>query len=546
MDDTGTPVHFPSAAVNDKREAAADRVLGFIDVGSNSIRLMIVSLQPNHSYSIVREEKEAVRLGKTGAADHGLEPEAMDRAIIVCRKFRELAEAFGAAEIHAAATSATREAPNQGEFLQRLRREAGLNVRVISGREEARLIYLGVAGGAAIDSRTALFIDIGGGSTEIIIGTQHTYQYLDSLGLGAIRLTTMFLADGGRDPVTPEIYTGMKRHVKSKVLRNAGRSRKTGIDMAWGSSGTIINLAEIAARLCGRPVDRRGLTLKLKDLRRVMEFLCTRPLAERQKAPGINPERADILIAGGAIIETIMEEFQLKKMYISDRAMRHGMLIDYLERRNMLPQLQELSTREMSVLRLGRSCGIDEEHAGIITTLALQLFDSARDLGLHTAGTAERELLTRAAFLHDIGNFISFRGHHLHSHYIISNAELLGFDQTEVAIIAAIARYHRKKLPRRKSRTLQNLDAAGQQTVITLSMLLRLAEKLDRGHTGHIVGATFTGTDNGEVVLSLDATGKCELEIWGVTSYAGDFRQVFGKSLRLDLKKTPLTGTGPI
>jgi exopolyphosphatase/guanosine-5'-triphosphate,3'-diphosphate pyrophosphatase len=540
------PTHPFSPAANGKREPGTESVLGFIDIGSNSIRLMIVSLQPNHSYSIVREEKEAVRLGKTSSAEHELEPEAMDRAVVVCRKFRELAEAFGAAEIHAVATSATREAPNRAEFLRRLQCEAGLDARVISGREEARLIYLGVASGAAIDERTTLFIDIGGGSTEIIIGTQHTYHHLDSLGLGAIRLTTMFLEDGGRGPVAPETYAAMKRHVKSKVLRNAGRSRKIGIDMAWGSSGTIINLAEITARLCDRPQGRRRLTLKLKDLRRVTAYLNARPLAERQRTPGINPERADIIIAGGAIIETIMEEFKLKKLYISDRAMRHGMLMDFLERRNMLPQIQELSTRQLSVQRLGRSCGIDEEHAGIITDLALQLFDSSREIGLHNCGATERELLAHAAFLHDIGNFISFRGHHLHSHYIISNAELLGFDQNEVDIIAATARYHRKKLPRRKSRTLQGLDAAGQQTVITLSMLLRLAEKLDRGHTGHIVGAGFSATDNGTVTLSLEATGKCELEIWGIAALADAFQQVFGRTLQLDLKKTPLLGSAAV
>jgi exopolyphosphatase/guanosine-5'-triphosphate,3'-diphosphate pyrophosphatase len=258
-------------------------------------------------------------------------------------------------------------------------------------------------------------------------------------------------------------------------------------------------------------------------------------LDERKKVEGINPERADIIVGGAAILETIMEEFGLEEITVSDRGIVHGMLMDYLSRHEGFPQFQEMSVREMSVLQLGRSCNINEQHANTVISLVLQLFDSSRRIGLHDLGERERELLKYSAFLHDIGGFISFKSHHLHSHYIIGNTELLGFDQVEINIMANVARFHRKKLPKRKDLALAELDERSANIVIVLSMLLRLAEKLDRSHTCLVKKAEFTGKDGTKVALAIWPEGDCELEVWGVESNVRAFEKIFRRKLNLNV-----------
>ncbi len=515
-----------------------EKILAFIDIGTNSIRLILVRLNPNHSYTVLRQEKEVVRLGENEFTSNQLQPEAMERAVLVCKKFTELSKSFGAGEIIAVATSAVREARNQAEFLERLKDEAKLDVRVIPGMEEARLIYLGVSSGVHIGKRKAIFIDIGGGSTEIAIGDQFQQYCVDSFELGAIRLTTMFIQDGGTASVPQDVYARMKLYIKNRILKTAQFMKSARIECAFGSSGTIINLAEIAMNMRnmhGRGDAGRKIVLSYKDLRKVVSILCTLPLDERKKIQGINPERADIIVGGAAILDTIMEEFGLEEITVSDRGIVHGMLMDYLSGHEGFPQFHEMSVREMSVLQLGRSCNINERHANAVISLALQLFDSSRRIGLHDLGERERELLKYSAFLHDIGGFISFKSHHLHSQYIIGNTELLGFDQVEINIMANVARFHRKKLPKRKDPALALLDDHSANAVIVLSMLLRLAEKLDRSHTCLVKRAEFTGKDRTKVALAIWPEGDCELEVWGVESNVRAFEKIFGRKLNLNV-----------
>ncbi len=510
-----------------------ERILAFIDIGTNSIRLILVRLNPNHSYTVLRQEKEVVRLGENEFESNRLQPGAIERAVLVCKKFTELAKSFGAGGIIAVATSAAREAKNQAELLEQLRNEAKLEVRVIPGKEEARLIYLGVSSGVHIGKKRAIFIDIGGGSTEISVGDQFQHYYVDSLELGAIRLTTMF-GQEGTGFMPQDTYTRMKKFIKNRMLKTARCMKSERIECAFGSSGTITNLAEIAMNMHGR-CDTEELVLSYNDLRKVISILCSLSLDERKKVEGINPERADIIIGGAAILETIMEEFGLEEICVSDRGMLHGMLMDYLSRHEGFPQFQGMSVREMSVLQLGRSCNINERHANAVISLAMQLFDSGKRTGLHDLGEREKELLKYSAFLHDIGGFISFKSHHLHSHYIIGNTELLGFDQIEINIMANIARFHRKKLPKRKDLALAELDERSSNIVIILSMLLRLAEKLDRSHTYLVKKAEFTGKDRAKVTLAIWPEGNCELEVWGVEENMRAFEKIFNKNLALNV-----------
>jgi exopolyphosphatase/guanosine-5'-triphosphate,3'-diphosphate pyrophosphatase len=507
------------------------RIVAFIDIGTNSIRLFVVRLNPDCSYIVLTSQKEAVRLGEGEFETGFITGDAMDRAVMVAGKFVELAHSFRAEEFVAVATSATREAQNRYEFLSRLRKEAHLDVQVISGREEARLIFMGVTSAMHLENEQIMVIDIGGGSTELAIGGNGACSYLSSMQLGTIRLTNRFFPDGVVEPVSETRYEEIRGYIRNEaraVVRQAGRHP---VDIVVGSSGTIINLCDIAARLF-HTGDLKRTTLSVSDLKKTVPIICSSSLAERRKIPGINPERADIIIAGTAIIDTLMKELNIHELEVTQRGLQDGLLADYLSKMEGFPLLGHLSVREKSVLLTGRAFGINEYHARIVSTIALELFDSAKVVGLHSLGSRERELLEYASFLHDIGSLISFNNHHAHSYYIIRNSDLLGFEPVEILIMANIARYHRKKLPKKKEVEMPDLDEQGKEQVTILSTFLRLSESLDRRHAGLIERVSFTRIIDKTAELEIVAREDCQFESWGVDNEAKNFERSFG--LKLD------------
>lgn len=511
------------------------RLVAFLDIGTNSIRMLLASILPDHSYSIISQQKETVRLGEGEFEEALLQPQAMRRATLVCGKFAQMARTLGAEEIIAVATSASREAANQSAFLRKLRREARLDVRVISGKEEARLIYLGVVSGLNLGERRAVFIDIGGGSTEVIVGKQSQYEFLDSLKLGAIRLSSMFFTPEDTGPVNPRDYARIRRHVRTIAIRTLQQVRRFNLDLAIASSGTSVNLAEVACRLIHKKSPEKDQILSFSDLQTVVRKLCAVPLEERRKIPGLNPDRADIIIGGAAILETLMEELQLSEIRINERGLREGLPIDYISRMELAPSLEQVGFRERSVMQLGRTCQFDEAHSKIVTQLALALFDSASDIGLHRLGPWERELLEYAALLHDIGVFLSHANHRSHSYYFIRNADLLGFDQTEVKIIATTALFHYTQTPRMRNPEFAELDKRSREVVLTLSMLLRLAESLDRTHTGAVSRVAFREIDDENISLDITSNRDCDLELWGVLKHEKSFQKTFNRKLTVNV-----------
>ena len=267
-------------------------------------------------------------------------------------------------------------------------------MRVISGHEEARLTYLGIVSAVYLADKQAAFIDIGGGSTELIAGDQQQYHFLGSLNLGAVRLSTLFFLPGETGPVAPERYALIQRYVRSTSVRTVQQMRRHPFQIAFGSSGTVENLTDIAARVLHNRVRQRDDTLTAADLKRVVELLCKCSLEERRKVPGINPERADIIIAGAAILDTLVQDLKIKEMrVISERGLREGLLVDYLSRGEHAELFSGISVRERSVLQLGRACGFDEAHARHIAELSLEIFDSAKKAGFHALDPRYRELL---------------------------------------------------------------------------------------------------------------------------------------------------------
>jgi len=516
------------------------RTVAFIDIGTSSIRLLVVRIEGNGSYTIRSRQKETVRLGD-GEFDEAasIQPEPMEKAVQVARRFRDMAAAFGATEFIAVATAATREAKNRSLFLKRLRDEALLDVHPVSGREEARLIYLGVSQGINLDGKSGIFIDIGGGSTEIAIGDGGDPVFLDSLKLGGIRLMNNFMDGRREEPVSRKMYREMKAYIGNLMVRTIQSAKRHPVELGVGSSGTIENLGELVPRNISRELQGRPGILSLAQLRALIDLLSPMTLNERREVPGMNPDRADIIIPGSILLESFMERLDLEEIRISPHGLQDGLLADYLFRLSHLRDLHEMGPRERSVLRLARSCGVDENHARAISTLALQLFDESGKAGLHNLGSGERDLLEKSALLHDVGKFISYANHHEHSYYVVRNADLLGFDDREIAIMANIVRSHRKKFLGKQMADCQDLDGGAWKVIRILSLLLRIAESLDRSHAGLVRQLRFLPDGEHTIVLEFEAAEGCELEIWAVERHKKAFSSLFNR----DLEIRPRCGT---
>jgi len=493
---------------------------GFIDIGTNSVRLMVVRLAPDHSWSTITLQKEPVRLGEGEfGAESALQPAAMDRAALVCRSFAELARSHGAQTVVAVATSATREATNRAVFVRRLREEAGIDVHVVSGQEEARLIFLGVLSRVHLGDRRALVIDIGGGSTEIALGDHAGAEYLDSLRLGAIRLASEFPASSAEAPVSGKVYEAMRRRVQVEATRIRRHLAGERIDIVVGTSGTIRNLASVVVRALRDGAPQRVDTLSRAEVRKVAKMLRSLSLEKRRVVPGLNPLRADIVVAGAAILDALMEDLDLAEIQaVAECGLREGLVVDHLAREARDASATAPTVRERSVLQLARACAFDETHARHVGGLALELFDSAGAAGLHRYGDEERELFGHAALLHDIGTFLSYSDHHLHTYYLVRHADLLGFDENEIATMAATALFHRKARPGARHPAFSELDRPTRKAVRLLSVLLRIAEYMDRSHSGAIAHAALRANGPGALVLEIRPAKDWHLERWRLES----------------------------
>ncbi|MBC8102465.1 MAG: Ppx/GppA family phosphatase [Cytophagales bacterium] len=530
-------------AKSDATLFADPTLLAAMDIGSNSIRMSLVRLDlATGNWSVLSQHKETVRLGQGEFAAPGeyrqslLSEDAIARGVLVLQKFAEIARGRGAGEIVAIATAALREAENRDEFTRRAASEAGVEVRVVPGIEEARLIYLGVASGVELGEKRGLFIDIGGGSTELIVGTQSEHLLLDSLKLGAIRVGNQFLS-GVTGPVPVSLYAAMQQQVRVVSTHAVRKIRATGFDLAIASSGTAQNLASIAARRAGQdPASLRNYTLKTGDLREIAAMLCKLTLEERRRVPGLNPERADIILSGAAVLQTLAEDLGVDGLQVADRSLREGVIVDALLRRQGVSASDEAGVRRRSIETLMRVLPGEEAHARQVTRLTLRLFDQAKEAGLHPYGPAERELLEYAALVHDIGVFVSHTGHHRHSYYLIRHSELAGFTDEEIEIIANLAYFHRKSPPKKRHAHYQALARDDQQMVRPLAALLRLAEGLDRSHLGLVRDVSLKVVEQGThrwLRLSLQSDSDPQLELWYVGSEKAAVEEAFGLPLEI-------------
>ena len=510
-------------------------VVGLIDLGSNSVRLLIVRINANRSHTVLTRYKQMVRLGEGVFETGRLSSDAMARTVEAMRGIVDICRGYDVQETVAYATAAVRDAGNARAFTEHVADETGIRLSVISGLEEARLIHLGVASELPETAKgVGLFVDIGGGSTEVAVGRGMQFLHLDSIKLGAVRVAGWFPASTGPGPVSPTLYAKMRAHIRDSAIRSIQKLHAWQPAFMAGSSGTIVNLAVIASRLKkkqnGGQEGPQKSTLSYKALVETARRLCVAPLEQRRKFPGLNPQRADIIVAGAAILQTIMEETGMESLLPSNRGLLEGMLVDYLARGTHGYLKGDASVREESVTQLARACSYDETHASWTACLAEQLFDSGKKCGLHNYGREERELLRHAATLHDIGLFLSFSDHHAHTRYMVEHSDLLGFSRREVALMAWTAFFHRKWQPPKGegAASFAALTPDDRERALVLGAFLRLSECLDRSQQQTVASARFEKQGK-KLVLRVALSKPSPTELLALEETHAPFRKRFGR-----------------
>jgi exopolyphosphatase/guanosine-5'-triphosphate,3'-diphosphate pyrophosphatase len=504
-----------------------------IDIGTNSIHMIVVQVRPDLSFEVIDREKEMVRLGAGGLDGRALTPEAMHAALQVLSKFRRLAESHKVDEVIAVATSATREAENGGEFLQTVTQQTGIRPRVISGTEEARLIHLAAVYGVSVPGDVAVVIDIGGGSVEVTRGAGPAIELGRSFKLGVIRLTERFVKT---DPLEPRDERKLVRHIDAEIGKYLHQIARTGFERVIGTSGTILSLGAVASAAEGLApgAPLRNRRFAAKQIRRVRKDLVALDLEKRLRVPGLEPRRADLAVAGAILLDEILRRLGASEITLCDLSLREGLVLDYISRhRKEIAQADRYpDVRRRSVFELAERCNYWPEHSQHVARLSIGLFDQTR--AIHGLTDREREWLEYAAILHDIGVHISYEGHHKHSYYLVKNGDLRGFEPDEIEAIALVARYHRQATPKRRHDGFLELRRRTRRIVRTLAAILRLAESLDRSHAQTITG--FELHDRGDDdLLQLRTTGDAELELWAAARHAAPFERLTGKPLRIEV-----------
>ncbi len=472
----------------DAETAPADDapVLAAVDIGTNSVHMVVARVSADGRVEILEREKEMVRLGRSGGDMKELSPDAIDRGVAALRRCRSVADAHGA-ELAAVATSAVREADNRRVFLDRAYDEAGVSVDVVSGFEEARLIHLGVLQALPLYDQRVLLCDIGGGSTEVLLGREGEVLASRSFRLGAIRLTERFLAGskGSKGAVKTKHLAECRQHAEAVLAPFAREVARTGFDTVVGSSGTIETVVAMALAARGGTTGARTLNaerISADEVGEAVERLAAAAdIDARAALPGVDAKRADIILAGAVILEQFVRVFDVSEVVFSDYALREGVLLDQARRRAgaTLHHLRDL--RRRSVVHLMELTDEQPDHSREISRLALRLFDELQLLlGLDDSA---RELLEAGALLCNVGVFISHSGHHKHSYYVIRNSEhLTGFTDREIELMAQVARYHRKSAPKQKHEEWAALRRSDRELVTKLAAVLRVASGLDRSH----------------------------------------------------------------
>jgi exopolyphosphatase / guanosine-5'-triphosphate,3'-diphosphate pyrophosphatase len=517
-------------------------IIGALDIGSNSIHLVVVETSSDGSFRVLASGKEMVRLGRSVARDRKLSNDAIDRAVETIGRFNKLARELGATEMITAATSATREATNRNTFIKRVADETGVHLDTLSGIEEARLISLAVAARVKPRPKQRLLgIDIGGGSTEVTITQNGEPTVLISFNLGAVRLTQQFMSS---DPIGKGQLRRLRTELREVISQRAAEISAVGFDLCLGTSGTINALATTlwhrrhAKKLPSAEAPESGLPIGIDELRDLNEEMASLDLGARADFPGMSKARAEIIVTGGQLLEAMLDSLKIEKLTTCDWSLREGVIIAYLARQALVSSKSSTQLEKDPSLRgalaLLDHYNADRKHALLVASFARQLFDQLRPL--HLLGNEHRRLLLGAALLHDIGHFVAHSNHNKHSAYLIQNSELTGFMASELAIIANIARYHRSSIPKVKHPYFTALPEGDREIVRKLGAILRVADVFDREHLSRI-RALKAEFDNDAIYLTAVSSQLSDATPYRVEERSDLLSDVFGRRVEFKIEQ---------
>ncbi|KPP99503.1 MAG: exopolyphosphatase / guanosine-5'-triphosphate,3'-diphosphate pyrophosphatase [Bacteroidetes bacterium HLUCCA01] len=521
------------SSTNQKRRIAA------IDIGTNSFHAVIVDIRPDGTYDTIDALKEMVTLGRDGLGKN-LSEEAMLRGLEALQKIKTLCDSYRVEQILAYATSAIREAANGGEFIQRAIDEVQIKIRAIPGTTEAELIGFAVQHALSLNGEMALIMDIGGGSTEFIIADHIRLYFLDSRKTGVARMSADYVKE---DPISKASVKKLEAVYTGELVKVDAAVKERGVTMLVGSSGTMQNIAAMIAaeRLVAGSNGTAGTGVAVM----LNEFEYTRQEftafyrkflkmdhKQRLVVPGLDAKRVDFIVAGLVQVHTVLTRYKIDRIKTSTEAMREGIILRYIKREMQDLRLLEVypDTRTRSVYELLRKCSWHEDHSTQVTRLALRIFEDTRSV--HGLGDHDRQLLEFASLMHDIGYHISHKKHHKHALYLIQNADLKGFTQEEIEIMAHVARYHRRSVPKAGHALFQALTREQKSTVRSLAGILRVADGLDRSHYQNVQDIR-TVVRKSVVEIQIRTQGDPELEIWGAMRKRELFEKLMHRKLQI-------------
>jgi exopolyphosphatase/guanosine-5'-triphosphate,3'-diphosphate pyrophosphatase len=527
------PISISTRTIHGSGAAARDSLrLAAIDVGSNSIHMIVGQADSDGALTTLWRMKDPVGLGRLSFPSKRLTRAAIDAAIATLARFKQAAIQRQAERVIAIATSAVREAENGGDLIDRAHRELRLTVRAVSARDEARLIYLAVRHALPLNDRPHLIIDIGGGSVEFIVGDGRRASFLESRKLGAARMTAKFVSS---DPISKEDLRALRRHYETELAPICEHIAALKPVACIGTSGTLENIAAMCVAEGGSNGHAESPKLiERGPFEKLLERLIESDSKERSKMRGLDDQRKDQIVAGAVLVGEIFQRLNLKRIRLCDAALREGILLDYLNKH--APELRIRrdipDPRRRSIIDLARKYHWHQTHSEQVTNLCMRLFDELRPL--HKLSGLERELIEYGALLHDIGWHIAKKSHHKHSQYLITHADLNQFTREEVEVIGNIARYHRKGCPKKSHPAYAGVGGRARRIVDVGAALLRVADGLDRSHASVVKDLRCRASDD-KVRCILETRADAELEIWGARRKMDWFKQVFGRPIAFEV-----------
>src|SRR5262245_49956644 len=500
-------------------------VISAIDIGSNALRLAIATFESNGSYQIVHNSREAVRLGQDVFASGEISGATIEKVLDAFGRFRQQIDRNGVSSIKAAATSAVREAGN-GDTLTKLGADKyGIEISVIGPEQDARLVHLALRDQIGIKNRLALLIDIGGGSVEVSLATHNGILSTESYMMGSVRLLQILDQQRLGEKRYNQLVDRYVHSIDKRLKKELGDQR---VDLCIGTGGSIESIGMLRSELFGK---NNTSKIRAQELDSIINTLQSMTIEERIQRLPLRPDRADVIVPAAIVLQRIVEQADVDEVLIPGVSLKDGLLLDLISEQLHPEKHLEYDQVISSALRLGRKFNYDESHATAVASLSLQIFDQTRSL--HALDSESRTLLEVAAILHDIGQFIGISNHHKHTLYILEANPVIGLTASQMAIVANVARYHRKSMPKVQHRNFEELSQKQKNVVMTLSAILRLANALDRDRSGSVKSVDLA-YKKPKFVMRLKGEGDMLLAKWALTTRADMFEQVFGGKVTVE------------